>query len=91
MAQSLSFERMVLGHTITAVLFPTGNDWGVIITGGCLPHIGSISTAYWQPTGVELQEILLPTHRDNVVSRHFAGGPLPKAPHNRHCGLWDPL
>lgn len=72
MEQSRSFERMVLRHAITAVLFPAGNNWCVIITGGCLPHIGSISTAYWHPTGVDLQEVLLPTHRDNVVSRHFA-------------------
>ena len=72
MNRIFSFERTVLGYVISAVLFPAGNDWVVMITGGCMPHTGSISTAYWQSTGVALQEILLPAHRDNVVSRRFA-------------------
>ncbi len=49
-----------------------GGDWLVSITGGCAPHIGSISTAYFESCELKLDTLLLPHHRDDVVGDMFA-------------------
>ena len=67
------FEKEVLGFPIKALLSKSGGDWLVQITGGCAPHIGSVSVGYWLQDRAEVKTILLPTHRDDVVSELFAG------------------
>ena len=56
----MRYEREVLGQMLTARTERLGGDMLVEITGGCAPHIGSVSTA-------------LPGHRDDVVGDRFAG------------------
>lgn len=66
------YEKSVLGYPITVTLSQEGPDWLVKITGGCAPHIGSISVGYWENGSVMVRKILLPEHRDDVVSDLFA-------------------
>lgn len=68
----LRITKIVLGYPLTAQAVPIGADWTVMITGGCAPHIGSISTAHWQEGALKLDTLLLPGHRDNVVGDAFA-------------------
>mgnify|MGYP000240618715 FL=1 len=42
------YEKQVLGYPICIDLQPLGKDLLVQITGGCAPHIGSISVGYWE-------------------------------------------
>lgn len=72
--QRLSFERQALGLPINVTLSGCGNDTLVKITGGCSPHIGSVSVAYWDSGEPVLRTLLLPGHRDDVVSDMFAEG-----------------
>lgn len=67
-----SFEREVLGFPICVALSGCGNDTLVKITGGCAPHIGSVSVAYLDSGEPALRTLLLPGHRDDVVSDLFA-------------------
>lgn len=66
------FKKEVLNYPISVQLSKSGADWLVKIFGGCTPHIGSTSVAYWVQDRVEVKTILLPTHRDDVVSEQFA-------------------
>ena len=66
------YERTVLGHPIAASLSYMGEDLLVQVTGGCAPHIGSVSIGYPTDDGVALDKLLLPTHRDDVVGDLFA-------------------
>lgn len=70
--QKLSFEREALGFPINVTLSGCGNDTLVKISGGCTPHIGSVSVAYWDSGEPVLRTLLLPGHRDDVVSDMFA-------------------
>lgn len=67
------FEKSVLGFPITVRILKTGSDWLIQIAGGCAPHIGSISVGYWEHERVKVKTILMPAHRDDVVSELFAG------------------
>lgn len=68
----LRITKIVLGHPLTVQALPSGADWTVLVTGGCAPHIGSVSTAHWQEGALKLDTLLLPGHRDNVVGDAFA-------------------
>ena len=72
MMSKSSFEREVLGYPISVELSGCGNDTLVKITGGCAPHIGSVSVAYLDSGEPALRTLLLPGHRDDVVSDLFA-------------------
>lgn len=67
-----SFEREVLGFPINVALSGCGNDTLVKITSGCAPHIGSVSVAYLDSGEPSLRTLLLPGHKDDVVSDMFA-------------------
>ena len=69
---ALHVQRSVLGWPICVDLFPAGDNWLVRITGGCAPHIGSVSVGSLENGEVVLRSILLPTHRDDVVGNRFA-------------------
>lgn len=66
------FQRTVLGYPIDARLLRAGKDWMVQITGGASPHIGSVSAAYWENGKLQLKTVLLPGHRDDVISESYA-------------------
>ena len=61
-------KRDVLGRTIEARLTWQGKDLLVTVTGGDAAHIGSVSVC--RMCGGE--KILLPAHRDDVISDKFA-------------------
>ena len=67
-----SYSVTVLGYPITASLTQLGADYLVTVTGGCGPHIGSVSVARWDGSAPVLETVLLPTHRDDVVGNRFA-------------------
>ena len=67
-----NFAREVLGFPINVELSGCGNDTLVKITGGCAPHIGSVSVAYLDSGEPALRTLLLPGHRDDAVSDMFA-------------------
>ncbi|MDD5922964.1 MAG: hypothetical protein PUC44_07310 [Eubacteriales bacterium] len=66
------FQRTVLGCPIDVKLLRAGNDWLAEIDGGAAPHIGSVSTAYWENGKLQLKTVLLPGHRDDVISESYA-------------------
>ena len=68
----MEFTREILSYPIRAELTPMGEDWLVNITGGCSPHIGSVSTAHIVNGELKLDTLLLPHHRDDVVGDMFA-------------------
>ncbi len=70
--EQLVFRRDALGFPINVALSGCGNDTLVKITGGCAPHIGSVSVAYTDSGEPVLRTLLLPGHRDDVVSDMFA-------------------
>ena len=78
--QRLSFERQALGLPINVTLSGCGNDTLVKITGGCSPHIGSVSVAYWDSGEPVLRTLLLP---DGSLS----APPLPSEYQNHIPGL----
>lgn len=86
-----SFEREVLGFPINVALSGCGNDTLVKITGGCAPHIGSVSVAYLDSGEPSLRTLLLPGHRDDVVSDMFAEALSKKLGANGHGRLRHPL
>ena len=65
-------SQMVLGWPLTAEAIPAGRDWLICVTGGCAPHVGSVSTGRWTEAGAEVETICLPSHRDDVISELFA-------------------
>jgi len=65
-------EKTVLGFPISVLAFSAGQDLSVQILGGCRPHLGSVSTAYWKNETVTVKTHLLPQHRDDTVSDFFA-------------------
>ena len=66
------FEQIVLDWPISVELKRYGLDWMVQITGGCAPHIGSVSVGTFADGEVHLRKILLPSHRDDVIGDRFA-------------------
>ena len=66
------FETSALGKSIIARLLWAGVDLTVLISGGDLPHIGSVTVAHWQEERVILTTTLLPSHREDAVSEPFA-------------------
>lgn len=71
--KSLHFETVVLSKPITVELFPAGRDWNVLIFGGDKPHVGSVSVAHSsQESGVRLEKLVLPTHKDDYVGDRYA-------------------
>ena len=66
------FEQIVLDWPISVELKRYGLDWMVQITGGCAPHIGSVSVGTFADGEVHHRKILLPSHRDDVIGERLA-------------------
>lgn len=72
MKNSLYISRTILSYPIDLTMQWIGEDILLTVTGGVKKHIGSISI-YKPSTEQDYNaSILLPKHRDNVVSDHFA-------------------
>lgn len=81
------FEQIVLDWPISVELKRYGLDWMVQITGGCAPHIGSVSVGTFADGEVHLRKILLPSHRDDVIGDRFCRDPDKTAWDN--CFPWS--
>lgn len=66
------YEKQVLDHRISVDIHQIGEDWLAEISGGCRPHIGSVSVGTFAKGEVTLEKILLPEHRDDVIGDLFA-------------------
>ncbi len=71
-------ERHVGEHTIRLEALSVGNDLVVIISGGDVPHVGSISVGFTSPSQFRdaqtkgVSTISLPGHKDYVLSTTIA-------------------
>lgn len=72
MEDQIVVELTVLGFPLRATALRAGEDWSVLVQGGFGPHIGSVSVARWVDRRVELQRLVGPGHRDDVVGDRFA-------------------
>lgn len=70
--RGVTLARQVLGYPLRARAEALGEDWSVTVTGGCSPHIGSVSLAHWEDGELEVDTRLLSGHRDDVVGEKFA-------------------
>lgn len=68
----IELSALIFGHPITVTAMPAGNDWNVIILGGCTPHVGSVSLAEFEHETVLLHTLQRSTHKDQIVSDRFA-------------------
>jgi hypothetical protein len=67
----ITIERPLLGYCLSVTARYLGSDLLVTVTGGCREHIGAVTVA--SPDGKSSGgTILLPTHKDDAVSRLFA-------------------
>lgn len=71
-ASEISKSVEVLDYSISAELYAVGEDRLVLVRGGSRHHIGSVSTARFENGAAQLEKILLPAHRDDVVGDAFA-------------------
>ncbi len=69
MIKTLEYAEEYEGETITAVVTRLDEGYHVLLTGGSKTHIGSVSSAgYGEDISYQF-----PGHRDEVVSRMWAG------------------
>ena len=68
----IELSKDVLGYPITVTAFPAGSDWNILITGGCSPHVGSISLAEFQNDSVALRTLVRDAHKDQIIGDRFA-------------------
>ena len=68
----IEISREIFAHPIKVSACPAGDDWNIIITGGCAPHVGSVSLAEYQNNEVTLRTLLREEHKDQIVGDHFA-------------------
>ena len=68
----IDISREIFGHLIKVSACPAGDDWNIIITGGCSPHVGSVSLAEYQDGTIQLRNLLRDEHKDQLVGDRFA-------------------
>lgn len=68
----MKLERSVLGYDISAVAERLGPDLMVTVTGGCAPHVGSVSLAWFEDGAVFTQSAFRPAHKDHIVGESYA-------------------
>lgn len=72
MKDVISIEGRILDYPLSLLAIPAGRDLSVTISGGCSPHVGSVSVGYITSGNPAVKTILLPEHRDDVISDSFA-------------------
>ena len=68
----IEISKEVFGYPITVTASPAGSDWNIVISGGCSPHVGSVSLAEFKDNTVILRTLLRDTHKDQIVGDQFA-------------------
>ena len=68
----IEITKEIFGYPITVTAKPAGSDWNVIILGGCIPHVGSVSLAEYQSGTVTMRTLLRDEHKDQIVGDRFA-------------------
>ena len=68
----IKLTKEVFGYPICVTASPAGSDWNVVVLGGCTPHVGSVSLAEYIDGTVTLHTLQLETHKDRIVSDHYA-------------------
>lgn len=68
----LHLQRWLMGHTIDVTAERVGADWHLRITGGCAPHVGSVTLAWIEDGRVVVQSVVRPAHKDHVVGEKYA-------------------
>lgn len=63
------FQKEVLGFEMKAVITRLPQDIHVLLTGGILPHTGSVSIF---ESGNILQKTVLPGHKDDIIGDQWA-------------------
>ena len=72
MTDPVVLERSFLGYPLSVRAYPAGGDLVILITGGCRPHVGSVSCAFWEGGAVRCETSVGHGHHDDVVSSRFA-------------------
>ena len=72
MSEWITLEKSFLGYPLSVRVCPLGADYAVIISGGCRPHVGSVTAAYWENGAVRCETSVRQGHHDDVVSKRFA-------------------
>lgn len=72
MADRVELCREVLGHHLTVVAMRAGNDWNIVVSGGCAPHVGSVSLAEYVNGTVQLRTLERDLHKDQIVGDRYA-------------------
>lgn len=68
----MHLQRWLMGYTIDVTAERVGDDWHLRITGGCAPHVGSVTLAWNEDGIVKFKSVVKPTHKDYVVGEKFA-------------------
>ncbi len=69
MTDRFQITRKLYGHDISAWVTIMPEDIHILLTGGCLPHVGSVSI---YKNGEEVSSISLPGHKDYVIGNSYA-------------------
>ncbi|MFT4005349.1 MAG: hypothetical protein QM683_06810 [Lacrimispora sp.] len=69
MTEQFQIARKLYGHDISAWVTKMPEDIHILLTGGCLPHVGSVSI---YKGGAEVSSIGLPGHKDYVIGNSYA-------------------
>lgn len=72
MSEWITLEQSFLGYSLFVQARSVGADYAVVISGGCLPHVGGVSAAYWENGAVRCETSAGQGHHDDVVSKRFA-------------------
>lgn len=70
--QMIELSKDVLGYPITVTATLVGSDWNIIISGGCAPHVGSVSLAEFRNNVVTLRTLVRDSHKDQIIGDLFA-------------------
>lgn len=68
----IEINRSLFGHSISVAAIPAGLDWNIAVTGGCSPHVGSVSLAEHINGTVQLRTLSRNTHMDHFIGDYFA-------------------
>lgn len=72
MADRIELHREVLGYPLTVIALRAGSDWNIAVSGGCAPHVGSVSFAEYVNDTVRLRTLTRDSHKDQIVGDRYA-------------------
>lgn len=72
MTDRINLKKIVLNYEIAVYAQKVGEDWSIMVSGGCTPHVGSVSLAEYNDGAVVVRSILRKNHKDQIVGEKFA-------------------